>query len=185
MYHVFMVLKPQDIYVVLKILADRKPRSPYSQLAAELSMSPSEVHACVRRARDAKLLHGEPLGNRPNSAAIEEFLNHGLKYAFPPERGELTRGLPTAYAAAPLRNLIAPGTEPVPVWPYPEGTQRGIAFTPLYKTAPAAALRDPVFYEYLALADALRDGRARERNLAKQELHRRLRDKSDRQRQPS
>ena len=49
-----------------------------------------------------------------------------------------------------------------------------MAFSPLYRTAPIAALRDPAFYEYLALADALRDGRARERKLAEGELHKRL-----------
>jgi hypothetical protein len=59
------------------------------------------------------------------------------------------------------------------VWPY-QGKERGIAFKPLYKTAPGAAIRDPAFYEYLALADALRDGRARERKYAEQELHRRF-----------
>ena len=69
---------------------------------------------------------------------------------------------------------IAPGSEPIPVWPYEEGQQRGIAFAPLYKTAPIAALRDQSFYEYLVLVDALRDGRIRERKLAETELHRRL-----------
>jgi hypothetical protein len=42
-----MALKPQDVYVVLKIAAARSGRAPYSRLAAELVMSPSEVHACV------------------------------------------------------------------------------------------------------------------------------------------
>ena len=35
---------------------------------------------------------------------------------------------------------------------------------------PVAALRDPMLYKYLALVDAIRDGRARERKLAEQEL---------------
>ena len=137
-------------------------------------MSPSEVHASVQRAQAAHLLHGPRLQNRPNFSALEEFLVHGLKYAFPSERGTLTRGVPTSYAAAPLRNLIAQGNEPVPVWPCEEGTQRGIAFEPLYRSAPLAALRDPAFYEYLVLADALRDGRVRERKIAESELHRRF-----------
>ena len=89
-------------------------------------------------------------------------------------RGEFTRGVPTSYAAEPLRNVIGQGNDPIPVWPYPQGKERGIAFEPLYKTAPGAAIRDPAFYEYLALADALRDGRARERKYAEQELHRRF-----------
>lgn len=41
----------------------------------------------------------------------------------------------------------------------------GIAFEPLYKAAPGAAMRDPAFYECLAVADALRDGRARQREV--------------------
>src|SRR5260370_15358271 len=150
-----MVLKPQDVYVALKIVAARSNRAPYSQLAAELVMSPSEVHAAVQRAQRCHLLHGPRLNNRPNFGALEEFLVHGLKYVFPPERGEVTRGVPTSYAAEPLRGIIAQGNEPAPVWPYEEGKQRGIAFEPLYKTAPIAALRDPSFYDYLALAKAL------------------------------
>ena len=138
-------------------------------------MSPSEVHAAVRRAQGSHLLHGSELGERPNRGAIEEFLIHGLKYAFPAERGEPTRGVPTSYAAKPLRQVVALGKEPPPVWPYPTGSKRGISFQPLYKQAPKAALRDPVLYEYLALVDALRDGRARERKLAEKMIVSRLR----------
>jgi DNA-binding Lrp family transcriptional regulator len=168
-----MVLKPQDVYVVLKIVASGF-RGPYAQLASELTMSASEVHASVKRAQSAKLIHGPELQNRPNLAALEEFLVHGLKYAFPAERGEFTRGVPTSYGAEPLKDVIGQSSEPIPVWPYPQGKERGIAFEPLYKTAPGAAMRDPAFYEYLALADALRNGRARERKYAEQELHRRF-----------
>jgi DNA-binding Lrp family transcriptional regulator len=169
-----MVLKPQDVYVVLKIVADKAPRAPYSQLASELAMSASEVHACVKRAQQARLLHGPELHSRPNMAGLEEFLVHGLKYVFPAKRGELTRGVATSYAAEPLRSMIAPGKEPVPVWPCERGKQRGVSFDPLYKTAPGVALRDPRFYALLALTDALRDGRSRERACAEAELHRRL-----------
>lgn len=56
--------------------------------------------------------------------------------------------------------------DPPEVWPYAEGKVRGIAFAPLYKGAPKAALRDPKFYSVLALCDAVRGGRTRERNLA-------------------
>jgi hypothetical protein len=178
-----MVLKPQDVYISLKIAAAQSDRAPYSQLAAELVMSPSEVHASVQRAESCRLLHGPKLKNRPNFSALEEFLVHGLKYVFPPERGELTRGIPTSYAASPLRGLILPGGDPVPVWPYEGGKQRGIAFEPLYRTAPLAALRDPCFYEYLVLADALRDGRARERRIAETELHRRFQEANARSKQ--
>jgi len=171
-----MALKSQDVYVALKIVASKSLRAPYSQLAVELAMSSSEVHASVKRAQAGHLLHGPEQKNRPNLKALEEFLVHGLKYVFPPTRGEPTRGVPTSYAAEPLRSAIAQGADLPPVWPHAEGKQRGIAFEPLHKSAPIAALKDRRFYEYLALADALRDGRTRERKLAEKELHRRLRD---------
>ena len=170
-----MALKPQDVAVILKLCRYGSLRPPYSQIALDLLMSPSEVHAAVKRAQASHLLHGSELGERPNLPALTEFLVHGLKYAFPAERGEPTRGVPTSYAAEPLRQVIAPGNDLPPVWPYPEGRERGFAFEPLYKLAPAAALRDPVLYEYLALVDALRDGRARERKLAEEMIVKRLR----------
>jgi hypothetical protein len=72
--------------------------------------------------------------------------------------------------------LLAHTDEPIPVWPYPDGKERGVSLAPLYKTAPRAVSRDQPFYELLALTDALRDGRVRERKIAEAELHRRLRE---------
>jgi DNA-binding Lrp family transcriptional regulator len=172
-----MALKPQDIVVILKLCGYGPNRPPFVQMAADLSMSPSEVHAALKRAQAAHLIHGPDMNSQPNFSAIEEFLVHGVKYAFPAEHGGSTRGLPTSYAAAPLNRLIAAGKEPIPVWPHPEGKKRGIALAPLYKTVPDAALRDPALYQKLALVDALRDGRVRERKLAEQELKRLLRSK--------
>jgi len=176
------MLKPQDVVVVLKLLGCGSRRPPFAQIAGELAMSPSEVHAAVKRAKAAHLF--DELFNQPNVSALEEFLIHGIKYAFPAERGGPSRGIPTGYAAAPLNRLIVSGNEPIPVWPYPEGEKRGIAFTPLYKTVPIAALRDAALYEQLALIDAIRDGRVRERRLAEQELIKCLRRKSDGSSQP-
>jgi hypothetical protein len=103
-----------------------------------------------------------------------EFLLHGVRYAFPAEKGALTRGVPTGYAAAPLNQWIAGGDDPPPVWPYAEGPVRGYSFTPLHKNVPQATLEDTRLYELLALVDGLRDGRARERDLAGRELKKRL-----------
>ena len=98
---------------------------------------------------------------------------HGVKYAFPVERGGLTRGVPTADAGPPLNQQFAKSLNP-PVWPYAEGSVRGIAFSPLYKNVPAAALRDAELYKLLALVDAIREGRARERDIAIRELTTRI-----------
>lgn len=51
------------------------------------------------------------------------------------------------------------------MWAYAKGSTKGDAL-PLYRTAPEAALADPALHRLLALLDALRMGRARERALA-------------------
>ena len=166
-----MNLKPQDIVVLLKLCGYAPSDRPsYSIMGAELWMSASEVHSAVKRLKESRLLHGAGLDERPNLNAIEEFLIHGVKYSFPAERGSLTRGIPTSYAAEPLCRFIQAGSEPIPVWPDPNGTARGVSIIPLYKTVPDAARQDPVLYERLALLDAIRDGRARERGIAEREL---------------
>jgi hypothetical protein len=168
-------LKPQDVVVTLKLCAYQSDRPPLANVAVDLGMSSSEVHAALRRARASKLIRVADRAERPNFSSILEFLVHGLKYVFPAERGEITRGIPTSYGARPLKGLISPGGEPIPVWPHPEGSQRGAALEPLYRSVPLAALRDARLYELLALADALREGRARERKIAEQQLRLRLR----------
>jgi hypothetical protein len=170
-----MVLKPQDLLVLLKLVTLGRARWSYNGLATELGMSPSEVHAAVKRAVAARL--AVPRGDMvtPAISALTEFLTHGAQYAFVPERGELTRGMPTAHAALPLRNELAPSSDLPPVWPDPEGEVRGLAFSPLYKAVPIAARKDPKLYELLALVDAVRGGRARERTMALRLLEKRLR----------
>ncbi len=175
MYNIKMMLKPQDIVVVLKLCGYAPNARPsYGVIAAELKLSASEIHSAVQRLKNSRLVHGSEMNEKPNLSALEEFLIHGVKYAFPAERGGLTRGMPTSYAAQPLCRLIKAGSEPVPVWADPSGTTRGISIIPLYKTVPEAAKHDSLLYERLALIDAIRDGRARERNLAEKELKKSL-----------
>lgn len=168
-------LRPQDVLVLAKLLAYQGRRPPMAQMGVELSISSSEVHAALKRLAFSRLVSNDAEGNRPLLEAVEEFLVHGVKYAFPAKRGEITRGMPTSYAAPPLNKHIEPGSELPPVWPFPEGQHRGVSLEPLYKTAPDAAVRDQALYELLALIDALREGRARERKLAEKELITRLR----------
>ncbi len=118
------------------------------------------------RSREAGLLYLGETEKRVNRAALLELLVHGLRYVFPPQRGGLTRGLPTGASVAPLSASFSVETEPPPVWPYAEGETRGLSFSPLYKGAPQAALLDQELYKLLALCDAIRGGRTRERNLA-------------------
>jgi len=168
------MLRPLDIVVLLKLSLENGGRPPYQRLANELHLYPSEVYASVKRARASHFLQGPELDDRLNRSALLEFLLHGVRYVFPAEKGSPTRGVPTSYAAAPLRKSIADAGELPPVWPYADGPVRGYSFTPLHKNVPQAALEDKRLYELLALVDALRDGRARERELAVKELTKRL-----------
>ena len=96
-----MSLKSQDIMVALKLCSYHRKRPPISIVAADLKMSPSEIHAAIKRLHQARLLHGPEMEDRPNLSALEEFLLHGVKYAFPAERGEVTRGMPTSCLKRP------------------------------------------------------------------------------------
>ena len=174
-------LRPQDVLVVAKLLTYSGVRPTISQMGAELSISASEVHAALKRLEQAHLIAND---GRPVLQAVEEFLVHGVKYAFPATRGGVTRGMPTSHAAAPLSRLIVASADLPPVWPYSDGSVRGVSLEPLYRSAPAAALRDPALYELLALIDAMRDGRARERKLAEEELSTRIRSQADDRSQP-
>jgi hypothetical protein len=63
-------------------------------MGLELSISSSEVHAALKRLALSRLASSDADENRPLLAAAEEFLIHGVKYAFPARRGEVTRGAP-------------------------------------------------------------------------------------------
>jgi hypothetical protein len=170
-----ITLRPQDLVILLRLSIPGSGAAPYSGLAAELHMSPSEVHGGVERAVAAGLAFKDS-GGHPAIVreALKRFLQYGAPYAFPPVHGTLTRGLPTGYAAPPLNERISQPNEPPPVWPYGKGTVRGIALYPLYPTVAMAAQQNPELYELLALFDALRAGSAREKSIAALELDDRL-----------
>jgi hypothetical protein len=166
------MLKPQDVVVLLKIIFLGKEPWSYSTLAKAVGTSASEAHAAVQRATKSGLF--QPQTRRVNLQAMEEFVLHGLRYAFPAERGPLTRGMPTAHSAPPLSGELRANGEPPFVWPDPLGEVRGEAIEPLYKSVPKAARNDERLYHGLALIDAIRAGRARERKLAGEHLMRML-----------
>src|ERR1700733_3574467 len=94
-----LTLKPQDIAVILKIIAT-KERWTIAALARDIYLSHAEVHAALIRIEQAKLFDGA--GRRVRINSLEEFMFHGLHYVFLGVKGELTRGMPTSIAAPPL-----------------------------------------------------------------------------------
>ncbi len=163
-------MRPQDVVVLLKIAAKRNQPWMMKELSTELMISASEVSESLTRSVYAGLLSSDK--KRLMKMALLEFLEHGLKYVYPQQPGALVRGLATAYSASPLVNEIQ-STEQV-VWPYAEGKARGQAIEPLHPNVPIACMKDNDLYELLALADALRIGKAREKQLAMDELKKRL-----------
>ncbi len=169
-----MNLKPQDVLLLLKLISIEKRPWSFNKISVELGMSPSEVHAAAKRLLAARLAVKVDDSIHPNIRNMEEFLLHGIQYVFLPERGAINRGMPTTYAAPPLNDHFVDDNEPAPVWPDSEGEVRGESFSPLYKSAPVAAKNDSNLYQLLVLVDALRGGRARERDIAKKEITKRL-----------
>jgi hypothetical protein len=162
-----MIAKSLDVVVWLKLLLSGHGKT-FAQLSKELGMSASEIHSSVGRGAAAGLI--DPNSRRPLRKALEEYLLHGVRYAFPAKRGPVTRGIPTSYGAPPLAQYFHAAEELPPVWPDPRGSMRGYALEPLFKPIKKAVEQDPKLYELLALIDAIRDGRARERKLAEDRL---------------
>lgn len=165
-----IVLKPQHVAIVLKLLLKQEPWT-IASLATELVMSASEVHAGLHRSVHARLYNAS--GRQVRIDEFEEFMFHGLKFVFIPKKGAITRGLPTSYAAPPLNRLFDEPELP-PVWPHAQGTKRGYELAPLYRRAAEAARSDSSFYELLALTDAIRDDGPRVRKAATDELRARF-----------
>lgn len=86
------------------------------------------------------------------------------------------QGMPTAFSVSPLAQKLRLGDDDGVVWALSgkSATARGRVIAPLFRNVPMAAADDPMLHEYLALADTLRIGRARERELARVELSKRL-----------
>jgi hypothetical protein len=126
------------------------------------------VHTRPRRAKAAEASGADNLA-RVHSRNLAEFAVHGARYAFAPERLPMAVGVPTSHSAPAFKGVFAPGSADW-VWPHPNGTVRGQGLEPLHPSAPFAAMQDAKLYEMLALFDALRVGRARERGMALKRL---------------
>ncbi|MEO7976565.1 hypothetical protein [Flavobacterium sp.] len=163
-------LKPQDVVILLKIIAIENREWHQESLASDLHMSQSEISQSLNRCKYSGLI--DSTKKKVNRYAFTEFLMHGIQYVFPQQPGPIVRGIPTAHSAPPLNKYI--NSVENYVWPYARGTVRGQAIEPLYSTIIEASQKDELFYEYMALVDALRVGRTREKEIAKHELRIRI-----------
>src|ERR1700692_1155769 len=125
----------QDIALLLKICLLETPKILSKTLADELFLPPGEVSKSLNRCKDSGLLYWSDLEKRVNRSALLDFLAYGLRHVFPPKRGALVRGVPTAAAAEPLKAHFLDDGEAPPVWPYPEGS------TAAYRSHPCIKVR--------------------------------------------
>lgn len=163
-------LKPQDIVVSLKVHLELKKQT-IQNLSQSLFISAGEVHGALKRAEKSRIIVVESGNLRVTQAAFIEFMTYGLKYAFPASTGPAVRGVPTGIAGVKELDRQFEPTDALPyVWPYAEGSVIGIGLAPLFPSVPKAAMADPKLYKALALVDAIREGAAREREIAISEI---------------
>lgn len=163
-------MNPLDLLVLLKILSKEGQSWKQADLADELFISQSEVSKSLARSRFARLISGD--GKKVSRLALMGLLEYGVPFIFPQQLGPLVRGVPTAHSALPLSEVIQSSENYV--WPSGKGKVKGQAVLPLYPTVPKAVEKDQNLYELLALVDALRVGKAREKEIAIKELKTRI-----------
>ncbi|MCV6624138.1 MAG: hypothetical protein OIF51_20560 [Cellvibrionaceae bacterium] len=180
-------MKSHDIGLLLKLVALQNRVSQKAEqgddslytargLEQETGISKTQINLSLNRCYDVGLAKkdrksGVPVANR---RALSDFIIHGLKYVFPVKPGEITRGIPTTFAAPILEDKLISAGDFIMVWPDANGDSKGQAIEPLFKSAVYASKRDPEMYALLALVDAIRVGQPREANLAAEMLEQRL-----------
>ena len=157
-------IKPQDIIVLLKVLTEGKRKWKFESLQENLRLSLSAIHRSLERCVHARFISPKPYHDI-YILNISEFLLHGIAYTFATEPGKLTRGIATAHSAPPLNKFIV-AEKDIYVWPYVNGKVRGQSIEPLMKHVPEIIHQDKGLYEMLALIDAIRIGRTREKEIA-------------------
>jgi hypothetical protein len=155
-------MKPQDVVVLLKLILEEGNSWTQISISKALLMSQSEVSESLARSAYGRLLfeNGRKVARQP----LMDFLHYGIALVFPQQPGSMVRGIATAHSAAPLSKFIQ--SDENYVWPYAKGNVRGHAVQPLYGSVLPVIEQDLALYEMLALVDALRVGRAREKSQA-------------------
>lgn len=168
------MLSPTDIYVLAGALAGDGEGLTLRQLASMLHVDHTLVHRALKRAEAAGLY--APGAKAVQRANFEALMTHAGRFIAPARLGELTRGVPAAWAAEPISTIIRqPTQEPPPVWPDARGRVRGQALEPLHPAAVQASRESPALARLLSIIDSLRAGDVRVRKVAANSLHETLR----------
>ena len=161
-------MKSLDIVVLCKLLSYEKDKQAwtYQKLSKESLIPIGEVHASIKRLVKSNLYN--EVNKVVNRKSMEEFLLHGMQYVFPPEYLPIERGVGTSHNGPVLNKEFDTTDHSIEkyVWPYYKGKEKGIGIKPLSKRLAEAALKDIYLHKLLSVIDALRAGKARDKNFA-------------------
>lgn len=167
-------MRPQDIAILLKIIALNGQHWQLAVLSNALRISISEISESLNRSQFAELIdHQKKHINRQN---LLEFLEHGVRYVFPQQPGSMVRGIPTAHSHPFMKNSFISNTNYV--WPANFGDTMGLSIEPFYPKQTEGASEDQKYYLLLALVDVIRVGKVREVKHATLELKKIILDES-------
>ncbi|WP_217988345.1 hypothetical protein [Aliifodinibius salipaludis] len=147
-------MRPQDVVILLKIIALGDKKWFLKDLATQLNISNSEVSESLHRSVIGGLIESDKKTIKRKK--LLEFLVYGVRHVFPAVEGRLARGMPTAFSASVLSEEFV--VENPYIWPAKGFSTKGISIAPLYHTVPQACENDTLLYDLLALTDALRMG---------------------------
>lgn len=168
--HQSIILKPQDVALLVKLLTLRKEDWRQIDIALDLEISQGEVAKSLARLVKAGLVHDK----RVNRSAALEFIVHAIKYIFPAEVGALAAGVPTATSSPMHERMVVQNDNDSYVWPSIKGEKRGQIIKPFYPQLAEAVLKDAEFYGLMSAIEILRIGRARERKLAEKYIEKKI-----------
>jgi hypothetical protein len=169
------MLHPSDVYVLAGLVAFADDDWTFRSLADKLELPHATVQRGFARGAQANLFLAERRGvHLPN---FEEFLVHGVRFLAPASLGSIVPGVPAAWAASPMAELISESADALPpVWPNAQGRVRGQALEPLHPSAMSSSEGFPKLGELLAIIDCLRIGDVRVRSVAADAVARTLRE---------
>lgn len=162
-----MPLKPHDLMTVLKLVSIGATQWSYRDLSEAVGLSVGGLHKSLHRLKEAALVYDRDGDIKVASRKLLYFVIHGAATVFYPQRGQISRGMPTALSAPIVRacGKFSSDAEAV-IWPTTNGEVRGESLLPLYPSAPQAAAADEKLYELLSLFDVIRIGKGKDRKVA-------------------
>lgn len=136
-------MRPQDIVILLKIIAKGDQDWLNKELAAELFISPAEISDSLNRSEMGGLISsGEK--KKVYKQSLLEFIQYGLHHIFPAVPGGMVNGIYTAHSHPFMKEFFQSDWQYV--WPDFKGEGLGLAIEPLYKEAVKAAKQDELLH---------------------------------------